>query len=129
LTGGNYKLATGGLQVDGSIQSNNGDVIAYASSDLRLKSNVEKITNALGKIHSLDGITYNWNELAEDKDPEQREAGLIAQQVAEVLPEIATTRTNGYLAIKYERVVPLLVEAIKELSNEVKELKKNLSIK
>jgi hypothetical protein len=136
LTTGNFKLGTGGLIVDGTIQSNNGDikanngdVIAYASSDLRLKNNIEKITNALDKVHSLDGITYNWNELAVDKDLEQREAGLIAQQVAEVLPEISTTRTDGYLAIKYDRVVPLLVEAIKELSNEIKELKKRLSTK
>ena len=104
-----------------------GDVIAYSGSDRRLKTNIEPITNALDKVNTLDGVTYNWNELATDKDQTIREAGLIAQQVAEVLPEVATTRDNGYMAIKYEKIIPLLVEAIKELSAEVKELKKKIS--
>jgi hypothetical protein len=118
---------TGGITASSDIQSTAGDIIAYSSSDRRLKTNIEPITDALNKVNSLDGITYNWNELAENKDTEIREAGLIAQQVAEVLPEVSTIRENGYMAIRYERVIPLLVEAIKELSAEVKELKKKLS--
>ena len=51
--------------------------------------------------------------------------GLIAQQVQGVLPEIVVTRDDGYLAIKYEKIVPLLVECIKELKKEINELKEN----
>ena len=104
-----------------------GDVIAYSASDQRLKTNIKPITNAVDKINKLDGITYNWNELARDRDTTLTEAGLLAQQVEAVLPEVVTTREDGYMAVKYERIVPLLVEAIKELSAEVKELKKQLA--
>ena len=125
FNGSSYQMPSAGLDVYGTIQSLTGDIIAYANSDIRLKTNIEHITDALKKVNTLDGITYNWNELATDKDPTVREAGLIAQQINDILPEIATTRDNGYMAIKYERVVPLLVEAIKELSKEVEELKKS----
>lgn len=106
-----------------------GDVVAYYSSDIRLKENIETISNALNKISQLDGITFNWNNTAKEfgKDTNLREAGVIAQQVQEVLPEIVTERENGYLAVKYEKLVPLLIEAIKELKNEVDELKAKLN--
>ena len=71
----------------------------------------------------LDGITYNWNDLATDKDRNVREPGVIAQQVQEALPEAVTTRDNGYLAVRYERIIPLLIQAIKELNIKVNENK------
>jgi len=99
-----------------------GDITAFATSDLRLKTNIKSIKNALVKVNSLNGITFNWNELAEGKDTEVSEAGIIAQEVKEVLPEVVTERDNGYLAVKYEKMVPLLIEAIKELSTKVDNL-------
>jgi len=78
-------------------------------------------------LNTLDGVTFNWNDLALGKDPDQREPGVIAQQVQAVLPEAVTTRDTGYLAVRYEKMVPLLVEAIKELSREFKEFKKKFS--
>jgi hypothetical protein len=57
---------------------------------------------------------------------EGHDVGVIAQEVEKVMPEIVTTRDNGYKAVKYEKIVPLLIEAIKELSNEVKELKSQI---
>jgi hypothetical protein len=54
---------------------------------------------------------------------EGHDIGVIAQEVEKILPEVVTTRDNGYKAVKYEKIVALLIEAIKELSNEVKELK------
>jgi hypothetical protein len=57
---------------------------------------------------------------------EGHDIGVIAQEVEKVMPEIVTTRDNGYKAVKYEKIVPLLIEAIKELSNEVKELKSQI---
>ena len=99
------------------------DIIAHYSSDERLKTEIETIPNALQKIKTINGVTFNWNSLAENKDTEKREAGVIAQQVQKVLPEIISVRDNGYLAVAYEKLVPLLIEAIKELSAEVEALK------
>lgn len=103
-----------------------GDVTAYYTSDINLKTNVEKITGAVAKIMTLDGITFNWNDKAVDKNITKREAGVIAQQVIEVLPEAVTTRDNGNLAVKYEQLIPLLIESIKELKLEIEELKKQI---
>ena len=119
----------GNLSVGGDITSTgtiraNGDVVAYYTSDSRLKNNVRVIENALEKTTRLNGVTFNWNELAVDKDQSVTESGLLAQQVLEVLPEAVTERDNGYLAVRYEKVIPLLVEAIKDLKNEIDQLKK-----
>lgn len=111
------------LQVDGGIMAT-GDVTAYASSDERLKTNLEPIDNALEKVDSLTGYTFNWNERASGKDLEAREAGIIAQDVEKVLPEVVATRNDGYMAVKYEKLVPLLIEAIKDLKAEIEELKR-----
>ena len=99
-----------------------GDIIAWYSSDENLKTNIERISNALIKVNTLDGVTFNWNELAIGKDINEREAGVIAQQIKSVLPEVVTLRDNGYLAVKYEKIVPLLIESIKELTERVEKL-------
>ena len=114
----------GTVNVGGSVLAN-GDVTAYYTSDQRLKTNTERITDALEKVKSIDGITFNWNDLAEGKDKSVREAGLLAQQVNQALPEAVTTRSDGYMAVRYEQLIPLLVEAIKELEAEVNKLKNN----
>jgi len=104
-----------------------GEITAYygATSDRRLKTNIGNINNGLAKVLTLDGIVYNWNELA-DKDLNVKEAGVIAQQIQAVLPEAVVEREDGYLTVKYERIIPLLIEAIKELSAEVDALKKKI---
>jgi hypothetical protein len=89
-----------------------------------LKENLQPITDALTKVKTLDGVTFNWNNLAEDKELDVREAGVIAQQVQNILPEVVTQRDNGYLAVRYEKLVPLLIEAIKELNAKVEQLEK-----
>lgn len=114
----------GTLTVTGFIKSA-ADITAYYTSDSRLKTNVQKIESALDKVASLDGITFNWNDLAIGKDLNEREPGLLAQQVQLALPEAVAERENGYLAVRYEKLVPLLVEAIKELKAEVAALKKS----
>ena len=74
---------------------------------------------------SISGVTYNWNDLAAGHSLDVREAGVIAQQIQKVLPEVVTTRTDtGYLAVRYEQIIALLIEAIKELNNKVESLKK-----
>jgi len=115
---------SGTLTVTGFIKSA-ADITAYYTSDERLKTQVEKINNALAKTVSLDGVTFNWNDLAIGKDTTERESGVLAQQVLLALPEAVAERENGYLAVRYEKLVPLLIEAIKELKAEVDALKKS----
>jgi hypothetical protein len=101
-----------------------GDITAFGTSDERLKTNISVIDSALDKINKISGYTFNWNELAEDKDQTLREAGVLAQEIEEVLPEVTTTREDGYKAVRYEKLVPLLIEAIKELSEKVERLER-----
>jgi len=97
-----------------------GDIAAFYTSDQRLKDNIKPIPNALDKVLSISGNTFDWNEKS---DKEGTEAGVIAQEILEVLPEAVITRDNGYLAVRYEQLVPLLIEAIKELKVEIDTLK------
>jgi len=99
-----------------------GDITAFFTSDQRLKDNITPIENSLSKIESISGNTYDWNEKS---GKEGHDVGVIAQEVLEILPEAVTTRDNGYLAVDYQRIVPLLVEAIKELSAKVENLENN----
>jgi len=120
-----FKDMTGGVGV-ASISSAgtahfNGDVVASCSSDERLKDNKKNIENALEKVESLNGVEFDWNDKQDIY--EGHDIGVIAQEVEKIAPEIVNTRDNGYKAVKYEKLVPLLIEAIKELSNEIKELK------
>ena len=116
-----------------------GDVIAN-TSDKRLKTNIINIDSPLQKLEKINGVYFNWNETAKElvgKNTEKREVGLIAQEVESVLPEIikpapfdvedskgGSISGEKYITIQYEKVVPLLVECIKELKSEIDELKK-----
>jgi hypothetical protein len=126
------------LEVGGAITATD-NITAY-SSDKRLKTNINILQNPLEKLSKLSGFTYNWNDKANQLvgyDTNESIVGMFAQDVQEVLPEavkIAPFDNDGngnsksgenYLTIQYEKVVPLLVEAIKELKNEIEELKKN----
>ena len=103
-----------------------GDITAFYTSDQRLKDNITQIDNPLTKVLSISGNTYTWNEKS---GKEGNDVGVIAQEVIEVLPEAVTTRDTGYLAVDYHKIVPLLVEAIKELSGKVDELQQKLNNK
>jgi len=104
-----------GLSVTGSITAT-GDVTAY--SDERLKDNIEVIPNAGEKVAALRGVTFT------RKADGIASTGLVAQDVAAVLPEAVIEGDDGMLSVKYGNIVGLLVEAIKELQAEVAELKK-----
>lgn len=138
----NARVASLGVGTDasgtaGEIRAT-GQITAYYS-DERLKENIELITNALDKVDQLRGVTYLPNNIAESfgfkKEPQ---VGVIAQDVNKVLPEAVkpapfdrmmyensdmSRSGENYMAVQYEKIVPLLIEAIKELNNQVKELK------
>jgi hypothetical protein len=101
-----------------------GDVIAYCTSDKRLKNNVVPITSALTKIDSINGVEYDWNSELQTTYS-GHDVGVIAQEIEQVLPEAVVTRDNGYKAVNYDKVIPLLLQAIKELKAEIQALKNN----
>ena len=115
--GGTTNL-NGDTDIDGDLCVT-GDITAFCTSDQRLKDNVTPIDDPLAKVLSISGNTYDWNEKS---GKEGHDVGVIAQEVLEVLPEAVRTRDNGYLAVDYQKIVPLLVEAVKELSAKVKDL-------
>jgi hypothetical protein len=100
-----------------------GDITAFASSDATLKENITPISNAIDKVLSISGNTFTWNEKSIYNGEEG--TGIIAQEIEALgLPGLTTTRENGTKAVRYDRLVPLLIEAIKELSNKVESLEK-----
>ena len=101
------------------------DVVAYASSDERYKDLITPIENPNEKIKLLSGNTFVWNDKHEVFKG-KKDIGVIAQEVEKVLPEIVETRDNGYKAVKYEKIVALLIESNKELLKRVEELEKKL---
>jgi len=108
------------------------DVVAFASSDIRLKENVKPLDNALDKINKINGVEFDWIDGKDEHGNsvhgnEGHDVGVIAQEIEEVLPEVVTTRDNGYKAVKYEKIVPLLIEAIKEQQQQINELKEKLN--
>ena len=115
-------VGTAGSGVAGEIRATN-DITAYYSSDIRLKENIQPIQNALEKVESISGNTYDWKEGFEEIHSHKgNDIGVIAQEIEEILPQIVTNRDNGYKAVQYEKIVALLIEAIKELSAKVKQL-------
>jgi len=106
-----YNASTGALTA----------VSHVSSSDERLKQDIETIADALTKVETMRGVTYLRNGI--------REIGVVAQEVERVVPEVVHTEDGeyGYKSVSYGNMVGLLIEAVKELSAEVKELKAKLN--
>jgi len=101
------------------------DVVAYASSDERYKDNIIPIRNPNEKIKQIGGYTFDWNDKHEVFKG-KKDIGVVAQEIEKVLPEIVETRDNGYKAVKYEKIVALLIESNKELIKRVEELESKI---
>ena len=105
------------------------NITAYYSSDISLKDNIRPIESAIFKVQQIRGVTFDWNEKAGKLEQEKgHDVGLIAQEVEKVLPEIVQIRKDGIKAISYEKVVPLLVEAIKEQQVTIENLTKRIEL-
>jgi hypothetical protein len=136
--------STATIQAAQTISSQTGDVIAYASDD-RLKNRIVNIQGALEKVGTLNGFLYTFNDLGRSFgfDGEQH-VGVSAQEIKKVLPEVVKPAPfdidlktgNNYITVQYDKIVPLLIEAIKEetlkrqeLEERIKHLEKLLSTK
>ena len=108
-----------------------GDITAFAS-DERLKENIQPLENALDKVLTLNGFTYNFNETGQSLgfDGTETHAGVSAQQVQAVLPEAVKPAPvdSNYLTVQYEKLVPLLIEAIKEQQETITNLQNRIEI-
>ena len=119
---GSTPSQTGKLNSSGTFTVS-GDVVAFGSpSDISLKENIKPIENALDKVEKLQGVTFDWKEKQEDILDIKEDIGFIAQDVQKVLPELVKENDNGKLSLRHHGIVPVLLEAIKELSNRIKVL-------
>lgn len=106
-----------------------GNITAYYSSDISLKDNIRPIESAIFKVKQIRGVEFDWNEKSTESQQEKgHDVGLIAQEVEKVLPEVIQIREDGIKAISYEKVVPLLVEAIKEQQTTIENLESRLKL-
>jgi len=136
IVGGSLGVNTTAPTTNGQIRATS-DIIAYYS-DERLKNFEGKIDNALDKVSSINGYYFTENEVAKSLgyDNNERQVGVSAQEVLEVMPEVVTDAPINfspdapegadYKTVQYEKLVPLLIEAIKELEQEVKEIKEKV---
>ena len=98
------------------------DLIANFSSDSILKEDILKINTAMDKVDSLSGYEFTWNDLIGDERAGTKDYGVIAQEIENVLPHAVNINSRGYKTVNYNSLIPLLIEAVKELSARVKEL-------
>ena len=137
---GAFILTAGGLGVEGNIYNGGnivasgninagGDVVAFSSSDINLKKDISPIQNALDMINSISGNTFTWNVGMTDLAPYEngtKDTGILAQEVEALgLPGVTKTRGDGVKAVRYDRLIPVLIEAVKELTAKVKSLESN----
>ena len=123
---------TGALIVDGGVGiagalNVGGDIVAYASSDERLKDNIELISNPIEKVQSLKGVTWDWNSNADELQQSLPNVGVIAQDVEKILPQLVIDRDNGFKGVDYAKLTGLLIEAVKDQQKQIDELKSKLS--
>jgi hypothetical protein len=122
ITDGSFRIRREANDSYGIAIDTSGNLVASgdvtASSDRRLKTDIKRIEGALNKVRTLGGYTFTKND--------NPSTGLIAQEVLEVLPEAVHGTEETYYSIAYGNMVGILIEAIKELSDEVKELKEKI---
>jgi hypothetical protein len=116
-------IIKGDVLVSGNISAT-GDVVAFVTSDSRLKNDQTPISGSLQKISTLDPIQFNWSE--KQNTYVGHDIGLIAQQVQSIAPEIVIERPDGFLAMKYDKMVPLLVGAIQDQQKIIDEMRAEL---
>ena len=103
-----------------------GDVIAFSTSDQRLKDYMEPIKNAMEKIKMLKGYSFVWNAKQSLHKPGTRDVGVSAHEVDKVFPELVDTRLSGYKAVKYDKLVAVLIQGFNELQEKITKLESRI---
>ena len=110
----------------GRIDASN-DVVAFSTSDINFKTNLSPISGAIDRITQISGYEFDWIPNQEHHGFEGRDIGVIAQEIEKVLPQVVTTRASGYKGVKYEKIVPLLIQAIKEQQKQIEDLQNQIN--
>jgi len=101
------------------------DIVAFSTSDGRLKENIRELDGALDKVRAIRGVSFDWRKDMEHiHGYRDGDVGVIAQELQQVLPEAIRQNESGYLSVRYEKIIPLLVEVVKELDRKVDALTK-----
>ena len=109
-----------GCYITGSVYTTG----SYSSSDARFKTNIKTIDNSIDKVMNMRGVYYDWNDDHKEEKGEGRQVGVIAQELNEVLPEAVIHTEEDEYSVDYGKITGVLIEAIKDLKNEINELKK-----
>ena len=120
-TGSFGSIITDGIITGSSVHAS-GDVVAFSSSDRELKDNLTVIQGSLDKIAGMHGYEFDWND---NSEYDGHDVGVVAQEVEAVFPEVVRTNASGYKAVRYEKLVPVLIQAVKELHEKVEHIEKN----
>ena len=128
----NLGVGTTNSATTGEIRATN-EITAYYSSDINLKENIVEIENALEKLSHIRGVMFDWKDSyisqrggEDDYFVRKHDTGIIAQEVEQVLPEIVVIREDGTKAVKYEKLLGLVIQGVNELSKEVLALKEKV---
>jgi hypothetical protein len=125
ITGSLAVGALTGSATAGRIDASN-DVVAFSTSDRRWKDNITPIESPLQKLLKLGGYEFDWREDSVVHGNKGHDVGVIAQEVESVLPQAVQTRSSGMKAVRYEKLIPLLIETIKEQQKQIDELKNKI---
>jgi len=112
-------IGTAAPGTSGVIRAAN-DIVAFYSSDERLKDNIEVIPNCLGRLKDIKVVEFDWND--KQSVYQGHDIGVIAQDIEKIAPSLVTDRDNGFKAVKYEKLTAILIQAVKELAAKVEEL-------
>jgi hypothetical protein len=122
--------ASGNVYVTGNITAT-ANITAYNGSDKRLKHNIVLISNPIEKLSKINGYTFTWNDdyyAKQNQDLFKRnDIGVIAQEIMEVIPEAVHEKDDGFLGVDYQKIIPLLIEAIKEQQLQIEELRNDIT--
>jgi hypothetical protein len=99
------------------------DIVAFSTSDKRWKNNIVKIDSPLEKISQISGVEFDWIEDEPLHGNKGHDVGVIAQEIELIIPEAVQTRESGMKAVQYDKIIPLLIESIKEQQKQIDELK------
>ena len=115
------------IDKNGSLEATGNAIVKgefFNYSDIRLKTNIRTIRNAVYKTKRLRGVEYRRNDTKSDK----KHIGLIAQEVKNVLPEVVNEGEGGYMSVNYSNIVALLIESVKELANKNERLERRIKL-